>query len=395
MTFWKYIFFLGIFLIFYNYIGYAIIVLLINRFRRKCNNKIAENYYPSVSFIVAAYNEQEIIEEKIRNSLKQVYPPSKIEFIFITDGSSDNTAAIIASYPQVKLLHAAERKGKSAALNRAVLNARNEILIMSDANTFLNAQAVELIVSHYQNSSVGGVAGEKRIIELSDEVDAIGASEGFYWKYESFLKRIDSEFYSVVGAAGELFSVRRDLYEPIPESTILDDFVISLKTAQKGYRIIYEPHAYATELPSMSLQDEKKRKIRIAAGGFQAIAMLSSLFKFWKHPRLSFLYFSHRVMRWLVSPFCLIAILISNLIIVLKENSFYFPLYLSLQIAFYIISFISPYISSDSRIKFFKFVGYFVLMNISVIRGFFRFIFNKQASTWEKVDRQTVRINVD
>ncbi|HEX5154981.1 MAG TPA: glycosyltransferase family 2 protein [Parafilimonas sp.] len=368
---------------------------MINRLSPKFNKKIVKNHYPTVSFIVAAYNEQEIIEEKIKNSLKQVYPSSKIEFIFITDGSSDGTASIISFYPQIKLMHLPERKGKSAALNRAVAASRNDILIISDANTFLNTEAVNLIVSHYQDGIIGGVAGEKRIIKLSDEIDSVGSREGLYWRYESFLKKIDSEFYSVVGAAGELFSVRRDLYESIPESTILDDFVISLKTAQKGYRIIYEPRAYATELPSMSLKDEKKRKIRIAAGGFQAIQMLSSLFKFWKHPRLSFLYISHRVLRWLVSPFCLILVLVSNIIIVLKGNSSFYTFCLFLQIAFYLISFISSYISSDSRVKFFKFAGYFVFMNVSVIQGFFRFIFNKQQATWEKADRQTMKINID
>ena len=395
MIFWKYIFFLSIFFIFYNYIGYAIIAYLINKFNPKFKNKIPENYHPSVSFIVAAYNEQEIIEEKVQNSLKQDYPSSKVEFIFITDGSTDNTASIIASYPQIKLLHIPERKGKSSALNRAVLAAQNDILIMSDANTFLNSEAIKLIASHYYDNLVGGVSGEKRILELSGDIDNIGGREGFYWRYESFLKKIDSEFYSVVGAAGELFSVRRKLFEAIPESTILDDFVISLKTAQKGYRIIYEPQAYAMEHPSISLQDEKKRKIRIAAGGFQAIALLSSLFKFWKHPRLSFLYISHRVLRWLVSPFCLILLLISNILIVIKENNLFYSFLLILQIIFYMISFISHYISSKSRIKLISFAGYFVFMNVSVIQGFFRFIFDKQASTWEKVDRNPLKINTD
>jgi len=393
MIFWKYIFFLGIFFIFYNYLGYAVIVFLINRLSPKFSKKRAETYYPTVSFIVAAYNEQDVIEEKIRNSLKQVYPSSKIEFIFIADGSSDQTASIISFHPQIKLMHLPERKGKSAALNRAVMAARNDILVISDANTFLNVEAVKLIASHYQDSLVGGVAGEKRIIELSNEVDNIGGREGLYWKYESFLKKIDSEFYSVVGAAGELFSVRRNLYEAIPESTILDDFVISLKTAQKGYRIIYEPRAYAMELPSMSLKDEKKRKIRIAAGGFQAIQMLSPLFQLWKHPRLSFLYISHRVLRWLVSPFCLILVLIANIVIVLKEYSFFYSFCLFSQIIFYLVSFISPFISSNSWLKSLKFVGYFVFMNVSVIQGFFRFIFNKQKATWEKADRQTMKIN--
>jgi len=226
MLFWKGVFLLGICIVVYNYIGYAVIAFLLTKIVPKFNQKTSGDYFPSVSFIVAAYNEGEIIEKKIFNSLSQFYPSNQIEFIFITDGSTDNTVQVIEQFPTIKLLHQPERKGKSAALNRAVFHACNDILIISDANTFLNVEAVKYVASHYQHEITGGVAGEKRVVESPDDTDNVGGREGLYWRYESFLKKIDSGFYSVVGAAGELFSVRRDLYENISESTILDDFVI-------------------------------------------------------------------------------------------------------------------------------------------------------------------------
>ncbi len=395
MLFWKCVFFLGIFIVFYNYAGYAVFAYIINRINPKFNTPVQNNYYPAVTFIVAAYNEQEIIEKKIQNCMRLAYPPEKIEFIFITDGSADNTTAIIERYPHIKLLHKPERKGKSAALNRAIKQASNDILIISDANTFLNTEAVQYITAHYADALTGGVAGEKRVAASPDDSDNVGGREGFYWKYESLLKKIDSDFYSVVGAAGELFSVRRNLYENIPDATILDDFIISLKTAEKGFRIIYEPRAYAMELASASINDEKKRKIRIAAGGFQSIKMLASLFKFWKHPRLTFLYVSHRVLRWTLSPLSLILILISNIVLAAETKSIFYIFCLVIQVVFYFTAILSTFISSNSKLKFLKFSGYFVFMNVSVIQGFFRFISNKQAATWEKVSRSSAAIDVD
>lgn len=394
MIVWEYIFFIAGFLFFINYIGYALIVYLFNKSGAGYKAVYTGNFYPSVSFIVAAYNEEDIIEEKIRNTQKLVYPASKIEFIFITDGSTDNTAAIIQKYPGIKLLHLPQRKGKSAALNRAVASAQNDILIMSDANTFLNADAIKYIASHYEDSKVGGVAGEKRVVQPEEDEGNVGNREGLYWKYESFLKKIDSDFYSVVGAAGELFSVRKALYEPVDRAVILDDFIISLKTAQKGYRVIYEPRAYAVEFASVSIEDERKRKIRIAAGGFQAITMLTPLFKFWKHPRLTFLYICHRVMRWCTSPLCLIVVFISNLAIVLKGGGYFYIACFLVQVVFYLTALASPYIAPDSKLKSLKAAGYFVFMNVSVIQGFFRFISKKQASAWEKVKRAPLKADV-
>ena len=388
MVFWKFVFWVSCFIIFYNYAGYALIIYLLNRLKTKKGSTSLQQYYPSVSFIVAAYNEEDCIEKKILNTLEQSFPANKIEFIFITDGSTDSTTAIIKKYPAIQLLHSNERKGKSAALNRAVSNAKNEILIFSDANTILNKDACVQIAKHYIDKKVGGVAGEKKVISPENEDENAASSEGFYWKYESFLKKLDSDFYSVVGAAGELFSVRKELYQPVSPDVILDDFVISMKIAQQGYRIVYEPNAFAMELPSFSIDDEKKRKVRIAAGGFQAIAMLPQALFFWKHFKLSFLYISHRVLRWTLTPVCLVLALVSNLLLCLYPGSFFFRLIFVLQALFYVsavLYYLFP--SLGRRFSILKLPYYFSFMNISVFQGFLKFIQKKQSSAWEKAKR--------
>jgi len=384
--FLEYFFWISCFIIFYNYIGYAIIAYCINLVKKRKAIPDTNDFFPTVSFIVAAYNEEDCIETKIINSLEQAYPSDKIEYLFITDGSSDSTPDIIRSYPSIRLLHSEERKGKSAALNRAVQFAKNQVLIFSDANTILNKQALRNLTKHYIDDKVGGVSGEKKVLSVAEDPENLGNTEGLYWKYESFLKKVDSEFYSVVGAAGELFSVRRELYEQVPQDVILDDFIISMRIALKGYRIIYEPGAFASELPSFSLQDEKNRKVRIAAGGFQAIAMLPEAFRFWAHFRLSYLYISHRVLRWALSPFCLLAALVTNLCLMLyTESDFYTGLFI-LQALFYISGLLGAF-SNVFSIKIAKLAYYFIFMNISVIQGFFRFLRRKQSSTWEKAKR--------
>jgi poly-beta-1,6-N-acetyl-D-glucosamine synthase len=390
MRVWEYIFWVSCFIVFYNYIGYGIIIYFINALKKKKNqlSEVNEDFFPTVSFIVAAFDEEDCIQQKIINSLEQNYPSEQIEFIFITDGSTDKTPHLILRHPSIQLLHIPERKGKSAALNRAVLAAKNDILIFSDANTLLNNDATRNIARHYRDQKVGGVAGEKKVINLSSNSHEVGDSEGAYWKYESFLKKLDSEFYSVVGAAGELFSVRRRFYESISYAVILDDFVISMKVAQKGYRIVYEPGAYAMELPSFSMQDEQKRKIRIAAGGFQAIAMLGSLLLFWKQPRLSFLYISHRVLRWTLSPLCLVLAFISNFILFLAYYNFLYAALFIAQLCFCLLAVVSSFVPfRNNRLKILKLPYYFVFMNLSVFQGFFRFLRGKQPATWEKAKR--------
>jgi|SRR6218665_1564161 len=374
-------------IIFYNYAGYAVIAWLLTKLSGKKNRSEIPPYQPYVSFIVAAYNEEDIIEEKIANTLALDYPSEKLEIIFITDGSSDGTNAIIQKYPATRLLHLPERKGKSAALNRSVKEAQNEILIFSDANTFLNTDALKLLTRHYADPLTGGVSGEKKVKSAVKKEN----SEGLYWKYESTLKKIDADFYSLVGAAGELFSIRRELYTPVPNYILLDDFIISMRVVDNGYAVRYESGAYATEAPSADLDEEQKRKVRIAAGGFQAMEQFTHLYRFWKKPKLSFLYISHRVLRWAVTPFCLPLLLLINIIAGIKGTSPLFMWILWAQLSFYIAAILGYWLHKKGKnISVLSICYYFTFMNISVIKGFFRYLDRAQPATgvWEKSRRE-------
>ncbi|MCX6205420.1 MAG: glycosyltransferase family 2 protein, partial [Bacteroidetes bacterium] len=331
------IFWISLFIIIYTYVGYGIvlffIIKLLRVFRKK---KELDPHYelPTVTLIVAAYNEEYCIEEKITNTLDLEYPSSKVNYIFITDGSTDGTADIISKYPSIKLMHKPERSGKIVAVHRAMLEVKTEVAVFTDANTLLNKQALINICRHFQDPTVGAVAGEKRV-HIDDSGDAT-AGEGFYWKYESKLKAWDSELFSVVGAAGELFSVKTSLYIPVPVDTLLDDFMISMLIAEKGYRIVYEPDAYATESASANTKEELKRKVRIAAGGIQSFLRLTGLLNPFKHPVLSFQYLSHRILRWTITPFLMIGCFILNWYIVLMlEGDWKYQLILAGQVLFY------------------------------------------------------------
>jgi biofilm PGA synthesis N-glycosyltransferase PgaC len=271
----KALFWFSLFMAFYTYVGYGILLFIIIKIKRAISGRkvvtdVADELLPGCTLVIAAYNEAGIIREKIANTLALKYPAGKLKVVFVTDGSTDKTAEIIAEYPEITLLHKDGRSGKIVAVHRAMTFVDTEIVVFTDANTMLNEEAMVKICRHYADKTVGAVAGEKRV-KIEETDDASAAGEGFYWKYESALKKWDSELYSVVGAAGELFSVRRDLYKPVSDDTILDDFMISMLIAKQGYRIVYEPEAYAIESASENVSEELKRKVRIAAGAFSLL----------------------------------------------------------------------------------------------------------------------------
>jgi biofilm PGA synthesis N-glycosyltransferase PgaC len=384
-TFW-----ISLFIIFYAFIGYGILLFVLIKIKRAIAGKPvlpeAVNL-PTCTLIVAAYNEEAFIEQKIQNTLELIYPDNKLKFLFVTDGSTDGTAAIVSKYPQIKHLHSSARMGKMAAVHRAKDTVDTDIIVFTDANTFLNAEAMINICRHYANPKVGAVAGEKRVA-TTESADAT-AGEGFYWKYESKLKTWDSELYSVVGAAGELFSVRTELYQPVPSSAIIDDFMISMLIAKKGYKIVYEPEAYASETASEDVKEELKRKIRIAAGGLQSIIWLKSLLLPFKLPVLSFQYISHRVLRWTVVPFLMILVLVLNILIVARNDGVIYQLILLGQIAFYGMSVLGwIMMARQIKVKIFFIPYYFSMMNYAVIRGIFRYLSGNQSAIWEKAKRK-------
>ncbi len=383
---------ISIIVIFYTFFGYGILLFILVKIKRLFRTTKKPLYefeeMPSCTLIVAAYNEADYMRRKIENTLSLEYPAGKLKFIFVTDGSSDRTPEIVGMYPEIKLLHEDARRGKISAVHRAIQQVDTDLLVFTDANTFLNTEAMLLLCRHYKDPKVGAIAGEKRVM-IEDAADAT-AGEGIYWKYESKLKAWDSELYSVVGAAGELFSIRRSLYEPVPSNSVLDDFMISMRIAEKGYKIVYEPDAYAQEQSSANIGEELKRKVRIAAGGIQSVIWLRGLLNPFRFPVLAFQYLSHRVLRWTITPFLMIAAFLANLYIVFNERTI--GLYAALlicQILFYLAAWLGKVMEDRKvKVKILFIPYYFCMMNYAVIAGIIRYFFSEQSVIWEKAVRK-------
>ena len=376
-------------IVFYTYIGYGILLYILVRIKRLFGSKKnikRDLYEPDITILIAAYNEQDYVDQKVQNTIQLDYPIEKLHQIWVTDGSNDNTASYLEKHPDIKVLHKPERKGKIVAINRAMKYVDTPIVIFSDANTLLGKKSVRKIVALFESPKVGCVSGEKRIANNEKEA-AASAGEGIYWKYESKLKQWDAEINSVVGAAGELFAIRTELFEEVKPDTILDDFIISLKIAMKGYSIQYDPDAYAIETASANVKEELKRKIRIAAGGIQSIVRLYPLLNIFKYRLLSFQYISHRVLRWTITPMALPFLLILNLILI-NYNIIFTYLAIS-QLLFYATALLGWFferIKVKSKLVFIPY--YFFIMNYAVYRGFIRFIKNKQSVNWERAQRE-------
>jgi len=380
-------FWIGIAIVVYTYVGYGLIIYILDNLigRNKNTDNQANNFYPEVTLMVAAYNEERFIESKIANSLSLDYPADKLNLWIVADGSTDRTVEIAQNFPTVTTFHSPERKGKIHAVNRVMKSVKTPIVIFSDANTVLNKEAIKNIARHFKDEKVGGVAGEKQIVNNKSD-NASGSGEGMYWKYESALKKMDSNLTTAIGAAGELFALRTELYHETEPDTLIEDFVTSMRIVAKGYRFIYEPEAYAIETASATIKDEWKRKVRISAGGIQAIVRLPELLNPFRYGLICWQYVSHRVLRWTLAPLALPVILITN--IFLFNQSLFYKVCLLGQLAFYSIALLGHLLRDKKiSIKGFFVPYYFSMMNLSVFAGVLRLIRKQQSVVWEKSER--------
>jgi len=387
----KIIIWVFLFIIFYAYLGYGIFLFFLIRLKRIIVKKKSfpdGEYEPEVTLFVTAYNEKDFADAKISNSLSLDYPAKKVKHVWITDGSDDGTPEILKKYRNVEVYHQPERAGKIAAMNRGMQFVKTPIVIFSDGNTLLGRESVRRIVSLFRDPRVGCVSGEKRVFNK----DSVAATEGIYWKYESLLKQWDAELYSVVGAAGELFAIRTELFRPVEPDTLLDDFIISLRIAELGYTIQYDPEAYAIENPSASVREELKRKIRISAGGIQSVIRLKELLNPFRFGLLSFQYISHRVLRWTLAPLGLLIMLVCSGIVAATEGFFnsgsvYTWLFWA-QLAFYLTALLGWFLEERKRaVKLLYIPYYFFIMNLAVYLGFARYLMKQQSVNWERAKR--------
>ncbi len=388
----EFIFWISLFIIFYTYLGYGILLYLLVKIKECFHRTVIseqEGGLPEVTLFIAAYNEEAVVAEKMNNTLSLDYPKDKLRIMWVTDGSNDRTGELLSAYPGVDVLHQPQRSGKTAALNRGMAYVHTPIVVFTDANTMINREALREIVACFRDKKVGCVAGEKRIA-VQDKDAAAAGGEGIYWKYESCLKSLDSRLYTAVGAAGELFAVRRELFEEMENDTLLDDFILSLRIAGKGYKIAYCDAAYAVESGSADMHEEEKRKVRIAAGGLQSIMRLRYLLNPFRYGMLTFQYVSHRVLRWSLTPILLFLLFPVNIILALGTGSFIYWLLLVLQCLFYISGLWGYYLSTKSIKNKFLFIPYyFLFMNVNVIRGFFYLRKKRGTGVWEKAKRNS------
>jgi len=372
LTLLQVVFWLAVGVMVYTFLGYALLVGLLARAMERPVQRAAST--PPTTLIIPAYNEASVIARKMENSLGLDYPADLLEVVVITDGSDDGTVDVVSSYAErgVRLYHQPQRQGKAAAINRVVPLVSGEILVFSDANTMIEPGALRALVRSFADPAVGGVSGEKQVQ---------GGGEGLYWRYESYLKRCDSALTSVMGAAGEFFAVRRELFWPTEEDSVIEDFVLSLRLVEAGWRVVYESEAVATEDASPSLAGDWRRRTRIAAGGFQAMVRLRSLLNP-AHGLVAWQYCSHRVLRWAVTPFLLPVIYGLNLLLVGQ------PLYRFLflvQTAFYAAALLGYGLTRlGIRGGPLHSVFYFCFANAAALAGFWRYLAGTQPVTWAK-----------
>lgn len=389
------LFWILFFVLFYTFVGYGMVLFVLLKIKKnrtpKPNIFPEIDYEPNVCLFVTAFNEKDYVAQKVANSFSLDYPKEKIQYLWITDGSDDGTPDLLRAYKNIEVHHLPERRGKMNAMNRGIKFVKAPIVIFSDTNTILGKQSIREIVAKFSYRNTGCVAGEKRIVEKESD-GAAGAGEGLYWKMESRIKKMDAELNSAVGAVGELFAIRTALFEEVETDTLLDDFIISLRIAQKGYHIAYAPNAYAEETASLNVKEELKRKIRIAAGGIQTLFRMKSLLNPFRYGLLSWQYFSHKVLRWTLAPISLFALFFVNLTIVWQQNAWannlFFTWFFYLQAICYLLAAVGWFLENRKlRFKILFVPYYFVSINYASVRGIFRYFKGKQSVNWEKSKR--------
>jgi cellulose synthase/poly-beta-1,6-N-acetylglucosamine synthase-like glycosyltransferase len=375
----------------YVYIGYPLLVGFLARiFTRPVDTSAAVACEPSVSLLISAYNESPVIAAKIENSLALDYVVDRLEIIVISDCSDDGTDEIVRGYASsgVRLFRQSQRMGKSAALNFAVPQAEGVILVFSDANALYQPDAIRHLVRHFSNPRVGYVVGNARYSEKNIESGS-AESEGLYWKLETYLKKKESSFESVVGGDGAIYAIRRELFSPLL-STDINDFMNPLQIVDRGYCGLFEPAAISYEDTAESFEKEYRRKVRIVSRSFNALRRVPGVLNPFRNPRHWLLLISHKLLRWL-APFFLLILFVASLLL------WRFPLYRTaffLQTVFYVLA-IAGWMAPRGRTawKPLALAYYFCLVNVASFVGCIKCFRGELSAMWTP-PRQSIQTKV-
>jgi cellulose synthase/poly-beta-1,6-N-acetylglucosamine synthase-like glycosyltransferase len=378
------VFWVCLVLVVYAYFGYPLLIWCVARWfgRRNLLPVATHDDLPSLTVLIAAYNEEAVLEERLRNALAMDYPRGKLEIVVASDGSTDGTAEIVRRYAGcgVRLLEYRTRRGKAAVLNAAFRELKGDIVILTDANTHTDPQAARKLVRWFRNPQVGVVCGR---LVLSDCTTGRNL-DSLYWKYETFIKQSEGRLGALLGANGAIYAIRRQVFAPIPNDTIIDDLVIPLLARLRtGCAIVYDRDAVAHEETAPDFGCEFRRRSRIGAGGFQSMGMLWKLLyplQGW----VAFTYCSHKILRWL-GPFFLLGLVVSNLL--LLEEPFFQSLLLG-QFGFYVVSALGACVPASIKpLRLFRLTTLFAGMNMALLVGFWRWLRGSQKAAWHRTVR--------
>ncbi len=364
-------------LVVYSYALYPLLLLLGARFM--CGEELPARpkRFPLISVVVAAHDEERVIEEKIRNTLALEYPRDRLEFLVGSDGSTDGTDEICRRHPRVQFFRIDPRKGKANVLNTLIPLARGEIIVLSDANTIIEPGALTAMVRHFDDPTVGGVCGR---LVLASSRQRLEDTERTYWSYESRIKELESRCYSTIGANGGICAIRKDLFASIPTDTIIDDFLISLNLLEQRKRLVFERDAVAYEEVSKCFRDEFWRKVRIGAGNLQVLLRKGGFF--FKVPAfVAFAYLSHKVIRWFI-PLLLISIWICSLL--LSDRQPFCALFWGYNLTLLLSVAGVVGVSKNRLVKAFS---YLYFLNLALLIGYGRYLVGIQRVTWRKAQR--------
>lgn len=365
----------------YVYVGYPLLLSVLAR--HPLSHHVDEFFLPRVSLVIAAHNEEQVLREKLENSLALDYPKQKLEIFVASDGSTDATNSIAKDFDQrgVVLCHVVPRGGKARALGLVVPKTQGEVIVLSDANTMYRPDAIRQLVCHFADPLVGAVSGDVRLV---DAAESYADSEGLYYRYERWIQKQESRIGSIIGADGAMYAITRRCFAPAPSGTILDDFVVSMNVARKGLRVLYEPKAIGIEQGTQSGSEEFRRKIRIVAGGMQALKMGEGLPRL-QQPSLLLGYVSHKLLRWFIPYFLGLALLSS---VMLARGPFYLLALLG-QLAFYglALGYALAVKLGLPRPSWASVPFYFCLVNAAAFIGTFKGLLKFQTGMWQRTER--------
>ncbi|MGH9702013.1 MAG: glycosyltransferase family 2 protein [Candidatus Acidiferrales bacterium] len=366
-------------ILFYVYVGYPVMLALIGVFVHRA--KPEPDYEPSLSVLIAAYNEEANVGRKIEQTLALDYPADKIEILVLSDGSSDRTDEIVRGYPdsRVRLVRIPERHGKTHAQNEGVRAATGEVLIFSDATTVYHPMALRFLASNYRDPKVGAASGRYQYFDAEGK-SPTGLGTVAFWNYENLIKTMQSRIKTISGCCGCIYSVRRKAYTDLPDD-IISDLVQPLWVIQKGYRVAFEDRALAYEETTKGTREEFRMRVRVVTRGMNGILSVSDLLMPWKYGWVSVQLLSHKVLRWLVSVFLILLFLSSA---ALYQEPFFRALFL-LQVVFYLSAMLSLVFPLHQRWKLLGIPLYFCTLNAAALCSMVELARGRKYVTWQTV----------